>query len=378
MGLDRFFEKIADGNEAESPLESAAQGLLGAASPLYAGGAIVNRLLYSAGLRERHRLPVPTLSVGNITMGGTGKTPFCHWLVSLLRAGGRRPGIVSRGYGREDEDRLVLVHDGRRLRAGTRRAGDEPVLLARSLGDVPIAVCSDRRRAAMGLIRRFDCDVIVLDDGFQHHRLDRSGDIVLVDTTCPLSGLKVFPRGTLREPVSALSRAHLIVMTRWQQAEDPGAVRREVRRAAPGVPVVRTRMDVDSIVKIADGEDVPAESLRGRKAIVVCGVGNPVSVRRTVEELGVRVVRMRRFLDHARIPRNFLEACDSKRRKIGADYIIVTEKDAVKLVEDTRPCPEVLALRIKVQFLTRKEEALAGRVLKARLTAGGLRGFLSA
>lgn len=378
MAFERFFRKIADEGEADSPLESAAQGILGAAAPFYAGGSVITRLLYSTGLRERGRLPVPVLSVGNITMGGTGKTPFCLWLIEWLRAQGRRPAVVSRGYGREDEDRLVLVHDGKRLRAGTRQAGDEPVLIAKTLGNVPVAACSDRHRAARALIRRFDCDVIVLDDGFQHHRLDRNGDIALVDTTRRLSGLKVFPRGTLREPASGLSRAHLIVMTRWQQAEDPGAVRREVRIAAPGVPVVRTKMSIDSVVRLSDGGDLDPEAMKGKKAIVVCGVGNPVSVRRTVEELGVRVVMMRQFSDHARIPRGFLAACDNKRRKAGADVIIVTEKDAVKLLEDTRPSPEVLALRIRVDFLTKKEEALAGRVLSARLTSGGLKGFLSA
>ncbi|MCC5875231.1 MAG: tetraacyldisaccharide 4'-kinase [Candidatus Sumerlaeia bacterium] len=376
MNLEKYFKKISDDGQPTGPLDTLIQRTLAVVSPFYATGAVATRLLYSTGLRHQATLPVPVISVGNITLGGTGKSPFCLWLLEMLRGKGYKPGIVARGYGREDEDRLVLVHDGKRLRSNTREGGDEPVLLARSLGDVPVAACSDRHRAARLLIRKLGCDVIVLDDGFQHHRLARHGDIVLVDSTRPLSRLEVFPRGSLREPSGGLSRAHLIVLTRWNQATRQRQIVGEVQAKAPGVPVVRTQMVVKDVLRAQSGEAIPIDDMKGKRAIVLCGVGNPKSVRKTITELGVRVVRMKSFPDHATIPAGFLTACDALRRRAKADYIIITEKDAVKLMDGPSLPPEVITVRIKVEFLSEREESLAMRLVDARIRSSGRRHLL--
>lgn len=376
MKLEKYFKKIADDGRPSGTLDTFVQRTLGVIAPFYAGGAVATRLLYSTGLRHQATLPVPVISVGNITMGGTGKTPFCIWLLESLRARGYKPGIVTRGYGRIDEDRLVLVHDGRRLRSNTREGGDEPVMMAANLGNTPVAACSDRHRAARLLIRKLRCDVILLDDGFQHHRLARHGDIVLVDSTQPLSRLEVFPRGSLREPASGLGRAHLIVMTRWNREGKSRATLGEVQSMAPGVPVVRTQMTVRDVVRVESGEAVPESDLQGKRVIVLCGVGNPKSVRDTVTGLGMRVVRMKALPDHAVIPPGFMAACDSLRRRVKADHIIVTEKDAVKLREGDDVPSETLAVRIGVEFLSQREERQTMRLVDARIRAGGRRHLL--
>lgn len=376
MNFEKYFRKLADDGEPVGTLDLVAQRTLGVLSPLYASGAVISRILYGTGLREQKKLPVPVLSIGNITMGGTGKTPFAKELVGRLERMGYKPGLVARGYGREDEDRLVVVHDGKRLRTDTTQGGDEPVLLARSLGHTPIAVCSDRFRAGMVLIRKFGCDAIILDDGFQHHRLDRQGDVVLVDTMRLPSRLSVFPRGSLREPVGGLSRAHLIVLTRWDQADRPKATYREVQSHAPGVPIVRTRMVLYGAVRVGTSESIPLDQLKGMKVIALCGVGNPESFRKSLGEAGAKVIKMKTLPDHGKFPQRLLENCERLREKKRADAVIVTEKDAVKIQEGDQIPGSLLALKVRVEFLSSREEDLAHRIIQARLRAGGTRRLL--
>lgn len=379
MPLRNLFEKLADNRPARSGWESALQGALSGAALAYAAGASTARLLYEAGLRERTALPVPVLSVGNLTLGGTGKTPFAAWLVGRLREAGRHPVILSRGYGREDEERLVVVHDGTNLLANTREAGDEPVLLARLLGNTPVLVCADRVRAGRLALRRFTCDTVVLDDGFQHHRLSRDGDIVLLDATRPVDRLRLFPRGTLREPVSALSRAHLVVITRCgQAAENARRLARLVRTRFPHVPCVRTDVAIRGARCLATRQLIPADELRGRRATVVCGVGNPAAVRRSVEALGVRIAAFHAMADHARLTRRQLLRLEGERRDAGASMLLVTEKDAVKLAEVSRPPEGVFALVAELTFASQTEHDLAERVIRSRLESRRLRGFLPA
>jgi len=377
MGLADLFSRIADDRRAGNALESAAQTLAGAASPVYTVGAMLNRLLHDTGILSRERLDAPVASIGNITLGGTGKTPFCLWLCDFLRREGYRPAVLTRGYGRADEDALIVVHDGRRLRASTREAGDEPVLLARALGDVPVVACASRHQGGLHALKRLRADALVLDDGFQHHRLHRNLDVVLVDSTQPLHRLRLFPRGSLREPVSTLSRAQLIVLTRWHQARGTRRqVLRAVRAAAPGVPVVRTRLAITGAIRLADRKAVDLESLKGKSAVILCAVGNPSSVRRSAEETGLRVLGMKPLKDHARISKSTLLRYDSYRLQKGADYLVVTEKDAVKLLELGSLPDEVLVLRARIEMLSAEEQETAERLIRARMSTRETKGLL--
>src|SRR5690606_16961013 len=196
--------------------------------------------------------------------------------------------------GRADEESLVLVHGGKRLRAPTEQAGDEPVLIADALGNVPVIACSDRYRAGQLASRRFTVDSFVLDDGFQHVALERQAEVVLLDATRPLSGLRLFPRGTLREPLGALDRAHLIVLTRCDQHKRAAKMQKALRARLPRATVVRTQLKVASLVQISSAGELPDNWLDGKRVVLACGVGNPSSVRHTVESAGATVIAMHR------------------------------------------------------------------------------------
>lgn len=376
MGLKEWITRLADDRPADGKLASAAQSALAGMAPLYGIGAWANRVLHDIGAKESHRVAAPVFSVGNVTVGGTGKTPFCMLLVEWLRAQGKRPAIVTRGYGRDDENALVVVHDGRRLRATTREAGDEPVLLARALKDVPVVACADRTRAAEVILRRGIADTIVLDDGFQHHKLKRDADIVLVDATRPLSRLRLLPRGTLRELPGTMRRAHLIVMTRWGQSRDAKRALADAKAAAPSVPIVRTRVVVTSASHIATREAVELASLRGKRAVLLCGVGNPQSVESTARELGIEIAARRFLQDHATITKELLMRMDSVRSRVRADMLLVTEKDAVKLAELGSLPHELIAIRATAQWVSERDADLAHKVLRARLDARPVRGLV--
>jgi tetraacyldisaccharide 4'-kinase len=376
MARRPLFHRIADQQKPKSALESLAQGLAAAAAPVYGVAAFGHRLLHDLGVRDRQELASIVLSVGNITMGGSGKTPFTKWLARWLKSDGRAVAVLSRGYGREDEDRLVIVHDGRKLRATTREGGDEPVQIARALGNVPVIACSDRHRAGKMAERRFSVDTLVLDDGFQHHALARQGDIVLVDSTQPLEGLRLFPRGTLREPLAALGRAHLIVLTRCKDEKAVAGQWRALRARFPHVPVVRSRFAPASYLELHTGRRRVLQRHEGQKALLVCGVANPAAVRATAKEAGLKVVRMIALPDHAHPTKADLLKWDALRRRLKADVVVVTDKDAVKLREMGAMPEGFLVLRIKLDWLTEADEKLAKKAIRSRLRKGHVRGLL--
>jgi len=374
--MQKLFQRLADDREASGPIERAVQMAMAAAAPVYGSAAWSNRILHELGVRRRDRLEAAVLSVGNVTLGGTGKTPFVLWLTGWLQNEGRKPAILTRGYGRDDEDALTVVHDGRRLRATTDRAGDEPVLLAEALGSTPVIACANRYRAGRLALRRFAVDTIVLDDGLQHVQLERQGEIILLDSTQRLDKLRLLPRGTLREPLGVLSRAHLIVLTRCEDKRRAKRLVRAISRHYPGIAVVKTRLQPTEILNPQTGELAPANSLAGKRVLIACGVGNPESVREAVEALGARVRGVRNMPDHARItPRHIIE-WSKARTKRRADFVLVTEKDWVKIEELDVDLSGIRVLRSEVQFLDEEDERLAQRVLRARLRARGTRGYL--
>lgn len=377
MKADRIFHRIADKATPSTGVERAVQRVLSLAAPVYGAGAWVNRILYDAGLRQRDRLPGTVFSVGNITLGGAGKTPFTMWLAKWMRAQGKRPVILSRGYGRADEDALVVVHDGKRLRAKTREGGDEPVLVARALGEVPVVACADRYRAGKMALAKFKADAVILDDGFQHVSLERQGEIVLVDATKPLGGLRQFPRGSLREPVSALAQAHLIIVTRCDQDRRSARMAASLAKRFPHTTVVRSNFVPRDVLLLQSGKAVPLKTLRDARVVAASAVGNPKSFRRSLKSVGANVVRHIDMADHQRPTWKDLMAWDALRRRADADYVVVTEKDAVKLRELGKMPPEFLVLRIAFRFATDGDREAAERVLHARLRMGRVRGYLT-
>ena len=284
--------------------------LLRALSGCYCALAVLRRQAYRHGLLRVHRLPVPVAIVGNVTVGGTGKTPLVLRLVELLRGAGFSPGIVSRGYGGE------AVAKPRQVDGGSDPAlvGDEPVLLARRSG-VPVWVGSDRVAAALALLRQHRCDVVVCDDGLQHYRLHRDVEVAVIDGTRSIGNGRCLPAGPLREPAARLDQVDLVVTN--GPARGPG----QAMTLVPG-----------PLVNLADpSRTMPCVELRGATVHGVAGTGNPSRFFALLRSLGMEVIE-HAFPDHYRYRSDSLSFGD-------CEPILMTEKDAVKCERLRLPDP---------------------------------------
>ncbi len=260
------------------------------------------------------KLPVPVISVGNVTVGGTGKTPLVIDLVSRFRGLGFSPLVSSRGYGSTKDC-----------------ANDEELLIRGRCPDVAYVASADRASASERAIRERHSDVVILDDGFQHRRLARDLDIVVVDATCPFGYGHLLPRGLLREPISGLRRAHAIVLSRCDQIGESelAAIRCKIEAVAPNIPVLRSKHVVKSVDRLDDRSfDRP---LLEQKVLAFAGIGNPNSFLTTLCSLGVEVVAHHWWPDHHLYHRKDIEFLADSQRFPQYDIMLTTEKDAVKL-----------------------------------------------
>jgi len=298
-------------------------------SALYGAGVSFRLALYRRGLLAVRRAARPVVSVGNVAAGGTGKTPFVRWLAAELLRRGRHPSILTRGYGRSSRG-TVVVSDGRGTRAGVAASGDEPALLARALPAVPI-VADVRRAAAAARAESLEApvDLHLLDDGFSHVGLARDVDVVLLDATAPDAGGALLPAGLLREPLSALARADLIVVTKTEQA-DPAAAVEVARRHAPGVPLYRARTAVLGVLG-RDGANVDPADLPAGTTVAVAGIARPEAFRATLDGMGIAPAEILAFRDHEPYGPAAVGRIERALEESGATAVLTTEKDAVKL-----------------------------------------------
>ncbi len=344
------------------------RGALGAIALGYAAAIGIRNAGYAFRLLPVHRLACRVVCVGNVTVGGTGKTPTVAMLARRLSAAGSRVCILLRGYGRTGTG-VAVVSDGQDLLLDWRQAGDEAVLLGRLLPGIPVLVGADRVEAGNLALRRFGPDTILLDDGFQHRRLYRDVDLVLLDATDPFGGGHLLPRGRLREPPGALRRAQAILLSRADQASALAELRRRLERMAPGIPQVLTRHRPTGLAGLAGGEARPPEALRGARVLAVSGIANPAGFHRTLADLGAVLAGTLAFPDHHPYGRDDLRRVESMAREVGAEAIVTTEKDAVRMPPG-RSAPPLLALRVELEVTE------GGGALERLLTpwAGGGRG----
>ena len=284
------------------------------------------------------RAPCPVISVGNITAGGTGKTPMVEWLVRWLKANHHRPAVLARGY-----------------RATSGTSNDESQLLSGHLGDVPVLTGKDRAGSARQALAQKIANVFVLDDGFQHFAMQRDLDIVLIDCLLPFGGGHLLPRGLLREPLSALKRAHVIVLTRCDQvqAEDRRRITDAVLAANPSLPIVEAVHVPVGLV--ADGSGRPEErdldAVRGKNVLLFSGIGNPDGFEQTVLSLGCSVAEHFRFRDHHRYFDHELTELQQRAERACCDAALTTEKDIVKIGRCWKSRVPLFALKVQIELV---------------------------
>lgn len=321
---------------------------------------------YRWGLLATNRLPVRVVSIGNLTVGGTGKTPMVIWAVQQLVEQGRRVAVLSRGYRRRSRDPYLLVSDGNQLLSNPLEAGDEPFLIARRCPRAIVAVGRDRYELGRWLLDRAPVDDIILDDGFQHLSLWRDLNLLLMDAT-DVEGLKGhFPFGRLREPLSAAARGSTLIVTRASEGSGGQRVVRLVEDAL-GHRVVPVEVDFvpECLVNLAQGTDMEGSAAKGKTAVAVSAIGNPASFERLLREMGVEVGHHLKFRDHHAYRAADVEAARKQAEACRADFIVTTEKDACKLVELVGPGHAWWAVRLQPRFRSGEADLLT--MLKTRV-----------
>ena len=318
-------------------------------SLLYGGAVCLRNLLYDCGLFKTRKIECKVISIGNITVGGTGKTPMVIMLANLLKEHGYRPAVLSRGYGGKNRNSVNVVSDGRHIFMGHDEAGDEPVLIAGSVSDVPVITGPKRYLTGKYAVDHLEADILILDDAFQHRGLSRDIDVVLLNDKRPFGNGFLLPRGTLREPAKALNRADVIVLTGSDREVEEIAI----DRGGLPVPVFKGYHRPKDLVK---GNLYPLEYLKGKKVCAFAGIANPESFKRTIKSLGGEVVAFVGFPDHHRYTERDLKEIRSEFLNHSAEITITTEKDGIKLTGFPDFLCDIYMLRIEMEIIDRDRE----------------------
>ncbi len=318
-------------------------------------------ILYGAGVYLRlaafRRLPKASLpgfvvSIGNVTVGGTGKTPAACFIAEWGLREGYRVAVLSRGYRGCYREEVLVVSDGSEVRAGPLEAGDEPYLMAKGLPGVPVLVSQKRRLAGAEARARFGTNFFVLDDGFQHLSLARDLNLVLIDARNPFGNGRLLPWGPLREPVAQLERADAFIITRSQEVGSRSELGRRLGRRFPSKAVFYSVHTPTELVFPYRGERQDPHSLEGRRTVAFAGIGQPRAFRDTLLGLGAELLHFRGFRDHHRFRRHEVQALIRERERLGADYLLTTEKDWVRLEHLGLHDPRLAYLRIRFSLLS--------------------------
>jgi tetraacyldisaccharide 4'-kinase len=332
--------------------------------------ARLRALLYDWGWFTQRRLPVPVLSVGNLTLGGTGKTPVVIMLADWLLAQGKRVAILSRGYRRTSTDPYLLVSDGERLLVGPNEAGDEPFLMAQHCPKAIVAVGADRYGLGDWVLNRFPIDCLVLDDGFQHLGLYRDVNLLLVDATDAEGLSALVPAGRLREPLQAAARATAIVVTR---ADVPAQVTEVGQRLQATLGMVSDPIHVvfrpESLVSVVAGVSQPLSWSKGKTALLCSGVGHAGSFRSLVEQIGVRILDEVVYADHHAYTIQEVEQLRTRATELQAELVVTTEKDACKLAALLQRTDSWWAVRLTTDVIVGEDRLR--RLVLGRLKAEG-------
>ena len=339
---------------------------------IFRAGVQTRLWLYRQRIRTSRQLGVMVVSVGNLTVGGTGKTPVVERLARELSDGGRRVAILSRGYKNKKLPLLRrfrrrffgkykprVVHDGKKLLLDSAWAGDEPFMLARSLGDVPVLVHKDRARAGRVAVADFNADLLILDDGMQYLDVQHRVDICLIDRQAPFGNEFLLPRGTLREPPSNLRRASYILITKAVPGESGPLIERIRRynRTADIIECVHQPMYLQNLYDAADRR--PLSDLQDKFVGVISGIAQPESFERSLKKLGANIEITSRFADHHRFRDQELLDFIARCARRDLDLVVTTEKDAVRFPGSIpgmeKPEVPICFLRVEIQITSGHE-----------------------
>ena len=328
-------------------------------SSCYGGAMAVRARLYETGILPSQKLPCTVISIGNLAAGGTGKTPITIALAKQIRALGRRVVVISRGYGGRLEKKGGVVSDGENILVDTVDSGDEPQLIARCLKGVPVVVGSRRYIAGLLAVTHFNPEIIILDDAFQHLKLKRNLNVVLLDYSAPFGNGHLLPRGTLREPKSALSRADAVFFTRSLEGDLPS----RLNELPDSLPIFHTRHEL-VIRRFEKGEDLFIEnmqdlsSLKGKKALAFAGLANNDQFFESLKLAGCDLIQTLSFPDHHRYNSIDLDKIIAVSRSYNAEVLITTLKDAVKL-DIHRSWPiELVVVDVQIHFIENRDSIL--------------------
>lgn len=346
------------------------RGFLYGLSLIYCSAVRLSLSLYRLGILRTEYLPCKVISLGNITVGGTGKTPTAQALAAAIRDAGYKVAILNRGYRAKSKERVGLVSDGKKIHMTAEEAGDEAYLLAKNLPGVPVLI--GKRRAVTGryAVDKFGVDVVILDDGYQHWRLHRDIDIVLVDVTNTFGNNYVLPRGTLREPLKNLRRAHAFLLTKVDQTDYNAKekLKRFLRKINPRAVITESVHDPRYLYHLEQwfnrgAGNLPKEpDIVKRQLLTFCGIGNPKSFENTLVGMGAICTSSIRYPDHHKYTLEDMHHIMQEALTHRVDYIVTTEKDAVKIppgfIRDVDWPVPMLILGIEVKMTEGNEELM--------------------
>ena len=337
---------------------------LKAVSCIFGAVVAIRYFLYNAGIMRRYPLGIQVISIGNVTAGGTGKTPVTEIFARTLAAEGRKVAILSRGYRRKEApwwQRVfmqvvtppLVVSDGKHVLLDSAVGGDEPYMLASNLPGVAVVVDRNRVKAGRYAIKRLGCDTLILDDGFQYQKLKHSVEVVLVDSTNPFGNGHMLPRGVLREPARNLKRADIIFLTKCRG--DVSAVKAEIRRYNDTAEIVECNHTPKSLKDVWSREEYPLSWLEGKTVCTLSGIASPKGFENSLRRLGAKVVWCERYADHHRYDSSEILYALNRTADMGSDALVTTEKDAVRFPRFETVPVRCLYLRIAIEILSGRE-----------------------
>jgi len=323
--------------------------------------------LYNSKIFKKKSLPAKVICIGNITAGGTGKTSAVIYLSKYFSSKKYKVAVISRGYRRKfnkvGKNTPVIVSDGNSILTSVEYSGDEPYLMAKNLQNIPVIVCSDRFLAGKTAIDKYDTEIILMDDGFQHLKLKRDIDILLIDCLNPFSNGFLLPAGLLREPLSSLKRADIFILTNsnFISEEDKSDIVKKIRRYNNSSPIFLAFHKPLSFIKLVSDEILDISFMKGKDVISLSSIGNPESFEKTLESIGLNILKKIRFPDH-----HWFTIDEIRKILENKKYVVTTEKDAVrikKLFLDNINLLEKMLI-LKIVFEVQNEEKLFEEIQK--------------